>query len=167
MEPFGLSNQYVQVRIYDLNVLITDFNIMLYSVILELPLLSRPGWYPARLRPVRCVQMIKHPYKGGRGMSTNNKGCYDKLDRAIVAVSRLDDCTQSAPLTALFSCLWLGIQSHPFMVGPGEPLTPRPRKHTSPQAPQRSHTPTTTTHYQRLSTICGRMKEEKCGSQKK
>lgn len=69
---------------------------------------------------------MKPPFKGGQGMSTIAKACYDKLDKAIVALSWIGGCTQSAALRAFFFFTWPGIQSHPFTVGPGEPLTPRP-----------------------------------------
>jgi len=49
-----------------------------------------------------CNQVMKPPFKGGRGMSANGKTCYDKLDKAIVALSWLDDYTQSASLRTFF-----------------------------------------------------------------
>lgn len=41
-------------------------------------------------------------------MSTNGKACYDKLDKAIVALSWLDDCVQSTSLRPFFSNPSLG-----------------------------------------------------------
>ena len=51
----------------------------------------------------RCGQVMKSPFKGGQGMSANDKACYDKLDKAIVPLSRLDDCAQSTSLKTFFS----------------------------------------------------------------
>lgn len=47
-------------------------------------------------------------------MSTDAKACYDKLDKAIVALSWFDDCTQSTPLRTLFFLTRTKIQTHPF-----------------------------------------------------
>lgn len=56
---------------------------------------------PAGLQ--RCGQVMKPAFKVEQGMSTNGEACYDKLDKAIVALSRLDDCTQSTSLRTFFS----------------------------------------------------------------
>ena len=72
-------------------------------------------------------------------MSTNGQACYDKLDKSIVELSWLDDCTQSISLRDFllfcFSFTWPGIQSHPFTAGPAEPLTPRPTITHHPPSP--------------------------------
>lgn len=130
------------------------------------PLVPRPASYPAPPPPPppatftdlqRCGQAMNPPCKGGRGMSTNGKACYDKLDKAIVALSWLDDCTQSISLRAFFSLFtWPEIQSHPFIAGPGEPLTPRPTITHHPPSPSLP-CPLHPHPYQRLSVICGQM----------
>lgn len=68
------------------------------------PLLPKPGSCPpVRLKDLqRCGRVLKPLFKGGQGMSTNGEACYDKLDKAIVALSWLDDYAQSASLRAFF-----------------------------------------------------------------
>lgn len=68
------------------------------------------------------VQVMKPRLKGGRGTSTNREACYDKWDKATVALSRLDDGTQSILLclhldrdsvTSLQSRFWRSNTPHP------------------------------------------------------
>lgn len=61
---------------------------------------------------------------------------------------------------------WPGIQTHPFIVGPGEPLTPRPTIAHHPPPPSLP-CPLYRHLYQRLSVICGQMKERMWSWRKK
>lgn len=113
---------------------------------------------PVRLKDLqRCGQVMKPPFKGGQGMSTNDKACYDKLDKAIVPLSRLDDCAQSTSLRTFFflplardsvtsfqSRSWgaTDTPTHNY-TSPSTPIAPMPRRHYP---------------YQRLSVLCGQMK---------
>lgn len=92
------------------------------------------------------------------GMSTNREACYDKLDKAIVALLWLSDRTQSISLTAFFPPLlgqgfshilsWQVLQSQ---------WPPDLQSHIHPPSPS---LPCPLHHhlYQRLSVICEQMK---------
>ncbi len=106
-------------------------------------------------------------------MSTNGKACYDKLDKAIVALSWLDDYTQSASLRAIFFFLPLARDSVTSFQSRSWGATDTPtHNYTSPSTPiapmPHRHHP-----YQRLSVICGQMKgkmwfwRKKWGKEKK
>lgn len=100
---------------------------------------------------------MKPPFKGGQGMSTIAKACYDKLDKAIVALSWIGGCTQSAALRAFFF-LHLARDSVTSFHSRSWGATDTPtHNYTSPSTPiapmPRHHQP-----YQRLSVICGQMK---------
>lgn len=94
-------------------------------------------------------------FKGGRGMSTNGKACYDKLDKAIVALSWLDDCRQSTSLRAFFFLLLAGDSVTSFQNRSWGATDTPTHNHTPPSTPI---TPIAHHPYQRLSVICGQMK---------